>query len=132
MVANSKVTFPIIGLLLLCLAVSLGFNFYPLFQSPVIIGVAESKTIGHGTDDRGPSTWYTVSLTLATEDHKNDIPIGSTMAYIVDKEVFDQLQDWDVVKGSLNDGLKMDMLKLTHSTDFARGDPRFFRESDSQ
>ena len=56
MVANSKVTFPIIGLLLLCLAVSLGFNFYPLFQSPVIIGVAESKTIGHGTDDRGPST----------------------------------------------------------------------------
>lgn len=55
MIANSKVTFPIIGLPLLCPAVSLGFNLYLLFQSHVITGVAESKTIGYGTDDRGHS-----------------------------------------------------------------------------
>lgn len=132
MPATAKVTSSLIGLLLIGLVVSLVFNLYPLFQSPVIIGVAESKSIGQGTDSSGPKTWYTVSLTLATEDNKNDVPVGWTLAYIIDKEVFDQIQDGDVVKGRLRDGVKMDVLELTHSRDFATGNPRFFRQSDSQ
>ena len=47
------------------LAVSVGFNLYPLFQPPTVIGVAESKQIGQG-ERNGPVTWYTVSLTLVT------------------------------------------------------------------
>ena len=113
--------------LVIGLAVSVGFNLYPLFQPPMVIGVAESKQIGQG-ERNGPVTWYTVSLTLVTEDEKNDIPIGRTMAYIIEKEVFDRLQDGDVVRGRL-DGRELDVVELTHSADFATGDPRFDRDS---
>ena len=59
----------VLGALLIGLAVSVDFNVYPLFQSPTIIGVADSKQIGHGTDNRGEAiTWYTVSLALVTPD----------------------------------------------------------------
>ena len=76
----------VLGALLVGLAVSVGFNVYPLFQSPTVIGIADSKQIGRGTDERGDAViWYTVSLALVTEDKENHIPVGGTLAYIVDK-----------------------------------------------
>ena len=117
--------------LLTGLAVSVGFNLYPLFQSPTVIGVADSKQIGRGTDDRGEAvTWYTVSLSLVTEDKENHIPVGGTLAYIVEKEDFDRIHDGAVVKGRLQAprrlGLKV--LELTHAETFASGNEQFFRE----
>ena len=95
---------------------------YPLFQSPTVIGIADSKQIGRGTDNRGEAvTWYTVSLSLVTENKQNDIPVGGTLAYIVEKADFDRIHDGAVIKGKLRTprrlGLKV--LELTNAETFA-------------
>lgn len=118
----------ILGALLIGLAVSVGFNLYPLFQSPTIIGVADSKQIGHGVDERGEVTWYTVSLRLVTEDKENHVPVSGTLAYIVEKEDFDRIHDGAVVKGKLRGRLGLRVLELTHAETFASGNEQFFRE----
>ena len=119
----------VLGTLLIGLAVSVGFNLYPLFQSPTIIGVADSKQIGRGWDERGePVTWYTVSLSLVTEDKENHIPVGGTLAYIVEKEDFDRIHDGAVVKGKLRGRLELRVLELTHAETFASGNEQFSRE----
>ncbi len=118
-----------LGAILIGLAVSVGFNAYQLFQSPTVIGIADSKQIGRGTDERGEAViWYTVSLELVTEDKKNNLPIGGTMAYIIEKEDFDRIHDGAVVKGKLRDGLRLSVLELTHAESFASGNDQFFRE----
>ena len=108
----------VLASLLIGLTVSVGFNLYPLFQSPTVIGIADSKQIGRGTDNRGEAImWYTVSLSLVTEDKENDIAVGGTLAYIVEKEDFERIHDGAVVKGKLRAprrlGLKV--LELTHA-----------------
>ena len=119
----------VLGALLVGLAVSVGFNVYPLVQSPTVIGIADSKQIGRGTDERGEAEiWYTVSLALVTEDKKNNLPVGGTMAYIIEKEDFDRIHDGAVVKGKLRDRLRLSVMELTHADTFASGNDQFFRE----
>ena len=119
-----------IGLLALIigLGVSLGFNIFAALGTPTVLGVADSKSIGRGLDERGdPQQWYTVSLELVTDDEKNDLPVGATMAYVVDKEDWDRVEDGSLVKGSLEDDLKMDIKTVTFFERFNRGDERFNR-----
>ena len=117
--------------LLAGLGVSLAFNLYPLVRTPSIIGIADSKSIGQGTDQRGDMvTWYTVSLALVTEDKKNHMPVGGTLAYIIDKEDFDRIQEGAVVEGRPGDGLRLQVLELVHSERFA-SDHLFFRQRTS-
>ena len=121
--------------LLAGLAVSVGFNLYPLFQSSTIVGIADSKSIGHGTDNRGEAiTWYTVSLALVTPDDKNGMAVGGTLAYIIEKEDFDRIQDGAVVKGRPGgkDGLRLEVLELTPTERFSSGDSRFYPENRGQ
>ena len=121
----------ILVFLSLGLLVSIGFNLYPLLQSPIVIGVVDSKSIGQGTDDRGELvTWYTASLALVVEDKTNNLPIGGTLAYIIPKEDFDRIHDGAVVKGSVYDRVHLDVLDITIAETFATGDDRFFRHKD--
>ena len=125
----------VLGVFLIGVAVSVGFNVYPLFQSPTIVGIADSKSIGHGTDNRGEAiTWYTVSLVLVTPDEKNGMAVGGTLAYVIEKEDFDRIQDGAVVKGKPGgrDGLRLEVLELTHTERFASGDARFYPENKGQ
>ncbi len=111
--------------------ISLGFNLYPLLQSPTVIGVVDSKSIGRGTGDDGELlTWYTASLALVVEDKVNHIPIGGTLAYIIPKADFDRIHDGAVVKGRVHDRLRLDVLDITIAETFVTGDDRFFRHKD--
>ena len=108
-------------------AVSLSLNIYGLLQPPTIIGVADSKNIGHGWDSKGdPVTTYTVSLSLTKRDHTNNIPIGGTLAYIIEKEDFDLIRDGAVIEGRHRGRLKLDILSLTHAETFETDDSRFY------
>jgi len=119
--------------LIIGLGVSLGFNIFAAVGTPTVVGVADSKSIGRGLDERGePLQWYTVSLELVTDDEKNDLPVGATMDYIVDKEDWGRVEDGSLVKGSLKDDLKMDIETVTFFERFNRGDDRFNRHEDSQ
>ena len=130
MTLQSKPT-AILIILSLGLLISLGFNLYPLIQSPTVIGVVDSKSIGQGTDERGDLvTWYTASLALVVEDRTNDLPIGGTLAYIIPKEDFDRIHDGAVVKGRVYDRVHLDVLDITIAETFASGDYRFFRHKD--
>ena len=121
----------VLASLLIGLAVSVGFNAYPLFQSPTIIGIADSKSVGHGTDNRNNAiTWYTVSLALVTPDEKNGMKVGGTLAYIIEKQDFDRIQHGAVVKGRPGgkDDLRLEVLELTHSESFASGVEHHFQD----
>lgn len=114
-------------MLLSGLAISLSLNVYGLLQTPTIIGVADHKSIGHGWDSEGdPVTTYTVSLSLTKSDDTNNIPIGGTLAYIIDEEEFDRIQDGAVIEGRPKSGIRLDILSLTHAETFETGDSRFY------
>ena len=120
-------------LLLVGLAVSVGSNLYQLYESPTVIGTADSKQIGEGTDRRGePKTWYTVSLTLVTEDKKNDLQVGGTLAYIIDKKDFDRIRNGTLVEGRPRDNMRLDNLELTYARQFETTHGLFFRQEGSQ
>ena len=115
--------------LLVGLAMSVSFSLYQLGQPTTVIGTADHKTMGRGTDHRGETaTWHTVSLALVTEDKKNGATVGQTIAYIIDKKDFDRIQDGAVVKGRPGDDSKLDVLDLRHSERFASSDDRFFQQ----
>jgi hypothetical protein len=77
------------------------------------MGIVDHKSVGEGTDSEGqPTTWYTVSLWLVSEDKVNGIDIGETIAYIVDKEDFDRIMVGDVVKGIPLGDVNMDIEEI--------------------
>ena len=116
-----------VTVLLIGFAVSLSLNIYGLLQPPTIIGVADSKNIGHGLDSQGDRvTTYTVSLSLVKRDDTNNIPIGGTLAYIIEKEEFDLIRDGAVIEGRPRGGVRLDILNLTHAATFETGDSRFY------
>ena len=116
-----------VAVLLIGFAISLGLNTYGFLHAPTVIGIADSKAIGHGTDAAGePVTTYTVSLSLVMRDDVNHIPIGGTLAYIIDKDVFDQIEDGAVIEGWPKGGIRLDILRLTHAETFETGDARFY------
>ena len=116
-----------VAVLLIGFAVSLSLNLYGLLQTSTIIGVADSKNVGHGWDSKGdPVTIYTVSLSLTKRDDTNDIPIGGTLAYIIEKEEFDLIQDGAVIEGRPRGGVSLDILSFTHAKTFETGDSRFY------
>lgn len=116
-----------IALLLVGLALSLSLNVYGLLRTSTIIGVADSKNISHGRDSTGDQvTTYTVSLSLTKSDDTNDIPIGGTLAYIIEKEEFDLIQDGAVIEGRPRSGVRLDIVSLTHAQTFETGDSRFY------
>ena len=124
-------TVAILIVLSLGLLISLGFNLYPLIQSPTVIGIVDSKSIGQGTDERGETkTWYTASLALVVEDKTNNLPVGGTLAYIIAKEDFDRIHDGAVVKGRVFERIYLDVLDITIAETFATGDDSFFRHKD--
>ena len=53
-----------------------------------------------------------MSLALVTEDGKNDIPVGRTIACVIDKGDFDRIRDGVVVNGRLGNDLRMDVIEL--------------------
>ena len=113
--------------LLIGLAVSLSLNIYGLQQPTTIIGVADSKNIGHGLDSKGnPVTTYTVSLSVTKRDDTNDIAIGGTLAYIIEKEDLDLIRGGAVIEGRPRGGLRLDILSLTHARTFETGNSRFY------
>ena len=59
---------------------------------------------------------------------ENHIPVGGTLAYIVEKEDFDRIRDGAVVKGKLRGRLGLRVLELTHVETFASGNEQFSRE----
>jgi len=75
------------------------YGAYFLLQAPVIVGVVDHKSVGHGLEDGLPITWYTVSIRLATDDPVTGLRAGETLAYIVEKQVYDRLNTGDLVKG---------------------------------
>ena len=108
-------------------AASFGLNIYGLLQPPSIIGVADHKSIGHGWNSKGePVTTYTVSLSLTKRDESDDIPVGGTLAYIIEKKDFDLIRDGAVIEGRPQSGLRLDILNLTHARTFETGDTRFY------
>ena len=117
-----------VAVLLIGFGVSLSLNIYGLLQPPTIIGVADSKNIGHGWDSKGdPVTTYTVSLALVKRDDTNNIPIGDTLAYIIEKEEFDLIRDGAVIEGRPRGGVRLDILSLTHAETFEKqGSSRFY------
>lgn len=130
MTLRSKQT-TILIILTLGLLTSLGFNLYPLVQSPTVIGIVDSKSIGQGMNERGDLvTWYTASLALVVEDKTNGLPIGGTMAYVISKEDFDRIHDGAVVKGRIYDRVHLNVQDITIAETFATGDDRFFRHKD--
>ena len=125
---------PKLGLaaLVIGLGVSLGFNVSSALDTPSVVGVADHKSIGRGLDDRGqPVQWYTVSLTLVTNDEKNDLAVGATMAYIVEKEAWERVEDGSLVKGRLKGDLRMDIKQVTYFKRLDREDDRFNRDADA-
>ena len=118
--------------LLIALAASVAYTAYDLTKPSEVIGIAAEKHIGHGTDHRGdPVTTYTVSLALVTPDGKNHMDIGGTLAYIVEKDIFDQVFDGMVIKGRSRDGLTLEVLALIPAEvfrSFEPGDNRFSRD----
>ena len=60
-------------------------------------------------------TWYTVSLWLVTDDEENNLAVGDTLAYVVSKEVYDQIEIGDVIEGRAHDDLKMDQIRIVRS-----------------
>ena len=120
-------------MLLVGLVVSIGLNVHLLYKPPTVIGIADSKQIGEGTDQRGdPLTWYTVSVALVTEDRKNDLQVGATMAYIIDEEDFERIRNGTVVKGRPGDDLRLDNLVLTYSELSETTHGLFFRQKGSR
>ena len=114
-------------LLLIGFAISLSLSVYGFLQPSTVIGIADSKSIGHGWDAKGdPVTHYTVSLSLVTKDDANDIPIGGTLAYIIEKANFDRIQDGAVVEGRSKGRLRLGIVSLTHAATFETGDSRFY------
>ena len=116
-----------VAVLLIGFAGSLSLNLYGVLQAPTIIGVADSKNIGHGWDSSGdPVTTYTVSLSLTKKDETNSIPIGGTLAYIIEKDQFDLIRDGAVIEGRPRGRLRLEILGLTHAETFETGDTRFY------
>ncbi len=52
---------------------------------------------------------------IVTEDTENDLSAGDTLAYIVDKEVYDRVEVGDVIEGRARDDLKMDQVRIVRS-----------------
>ncbi len=114
--------------LLIGSAMSLALNVYGFLQPPTVIGVADSKAIGHGWDARGdPVTTYTVSLSLVKRDDTNNIPIGGTLGYIIDKADFERIRDGAVIEGRPRAGVRLDILSLIHAKTFETGHSHFYR-----
>ena len=120
-------------LLLVGLAFSIAANAYLLSDSTNIVGIADSKQIGERTDRRGePTKWYTVSLALVTDDKKNNLKIGATLAYIIDKKDFDRIRNGTLVNGRPGDELRLNGLELTYAERFETAHGLFFRQERSQ
>jgi hypothetical protein len=116
-----------IAILLIALALSVGLNARGLFQGQEVIGVADSKAIGRGVDSNGNETvWYTVSLSLVTRDDEHGIPIGGTLAYVIDKADFDRIRDGAVIRGRLTGRVGLEIAELNHAETFELGDSRFY------
>jgi len=97
---------------------SVATNIYQLAQSSSadVVGVVDHKSIGEGSDSGSqPVTWYTVSLWLVTDDEENNLAVGDTLAYVVSKEVYDQIEIGDVIEGRAHDDLKMDQIRIVRS-----------------
>jgi hypothetical protein len=104
-------------LVLPALIISVFFNLITLLPPSPVIGVVYHTSVGQGTDSRGePTTWYTVSLWLLTEDRVNGITVGDTIAYIVDKDDFDRIIVGDVVKGVPLRDLKIEVKEIIRKT----------------
>ena len=116
-----------VAVLLIGSALYVSLDIYGRLQPPTIIGVADSKSIGRGWDAKGdPVATYTVSLSLVKRDDINQVPIGGTLAYIIGKEDFDLIQDGAVIEGRPGEGVRLDILSLTHAETFETGDSRFY------
>jgi hypothetical protein len=108
----------VISVLAAGLFASVATNIYQSAHSSTadVVGVVDHKSIGEGTNRRSePVTWYTISLWLVTEDDENGMAVGGTLAYIVDKEVYDQIEVGDVIEGRAHDDLKLDQLRIVRS-----------------
>lgn len=85
--------------LAVALAVSVGLNVYLMATPRRIIGIVDPKKLGKGMDGDGrPAEWYTVSLWLITDDPVNGFRSGTTIAYMVDKGIYDEVEPGAVVR----------------------------------
>jgi len=85
--------------LAVALAVSVGLNVYLMATPKRIIGIVDHKKLGIGMDGDGrPVEWYTVSLWLITDDSVNGFKSGTTIAYMVDKGIYDEVEPGAVVR----------------------------------
>lgn len=103
----------ILVILFITLAGSLTINVYQFFQPKSIVGLVDHKAIGKGTNESGEQIeWYTISLWLQRDDTVNKFNSGETIAYIVDKKIYDKVSNGDSVEGITQSGIKLDVLSI--------------------
>jgi len=100
-------------ILSIILATSIFVNLYLFFQPNTIVGLVDHKAIGKGTNESGDQIeWYTVSIWIQRADTVNQFGSGETIAYIVDKKIFDEVKDGDSIEGKPQPGIKLDVMNI--------------------
>jgi hypothetical protein len=100
-------------ILSIILATSIFVNLYLFLQPNTIVGLVDHKVIGKGTNESGDQIeWYTISLWIQRDDTVNQFSSGETIAYIVDKKIYDEVNDGDSIEGKPQSGIKLDVTNI--------------------
>lgn len=93
------------------------YGVYFLLQPTTftVIGIVDHKSESRGIDETGQSvTLYIVSLKLVTDDSVNGLKAGATLGYIVSKDIYDEVNTGDLVKGTPQKELTLKVVQVIY------------------